>query len=182
MNKKIRVPKAHVGGLTVSTFLVAMVFLATNTHAIDLDLQGGELDANTKEPLEAAFFDEVQLPDNVEKDYYNFTGWVNEDGNEVTEVKHLLQDETLTATYEPKTYAISYYDNNELFSTSKYQYTVGATELLVNGDTEKHPYETFAGWVDSNGIEVTSVSTTVHDDIKLYANYIGDTYSIEYEV
>lgn len=109
-----------------------------------------------------------------EKEGYIFAGWVDAQGNPVTEIPGA--DTTVNASWEeiiPETYTIKYYDGSTLLKTEQYE----EDELIAEYTLENKEGYTFNGWtgmpedglMNAENIEVFADWTVNKNNITLNA-------------
>ncbi|MBQ2842148.1 MAG: InlB B-repeat-containing protein [Clostridia bacterium] len=88
---------------------------------------------------------EIEEPTDVEKDGYDFKGWVDEDGNTVTfPIKVPAEDTVITPVYEAQTKSLSF----EIDGVTVEGYPITAkvdSDIAAPADPEKDGYS-FVGW------------------------------------
>lgn len=118
------------------------------------------------------------VPQNPTRDGYAFGGWLDENGNETSIPKYFPEkDVTIKAKWN-ELFDVTYYNED---GTEFEKYTdVGleGTAVPVPEDEPKKDGHYFAGWVDKDGNEVTTLPA---EDLKLYPKFEKNpTYSITY--
>ena len=163
-------------------------------YSITYDLDGGVF--NEEEPrtynVESTFPISLTTPS---KDGYRFTGWVDEDGNAVTEIAKAdiaKGDRVFKATWEVKTaaYATLLFDYNDGVTTTKPQFEIekGKSFADMSGLTwpvnpTRDNYD-FIGWntePDGSG-ETFTKDTVVSDDITVYAKWEIKKFTVEFYI
>lgn len=93
---------------------------------------------------------------------------------------------TVTATFSPNTYTVTYNLNGASWASSAgvASYTVGTGATLpVAGDMTNIGY-TFGGWYDNSGLTgsaVTEITTSDYGDKEYWAKWTENTYTITYD-
>ncbi len=127
------------------------------------------------EPIEYQISDsDVVLPDVPEKFGYTVKGWYDSEGNKFTSIPaNTTGDLILYATYEPKTYYITYYlnggENNE---ENVSEYIFGNIPTLY--DPISRDGYVFKGWYTNanyTGYAIDSIADCANCDITLYAKW-----------
>ena len=144
-------------------------------YTIEYDLDGGEWDAE-EGVLEFEEGAVVTLPSPV-KAGYKFLGWVDAEGNPVTEITN--QNYSLVATWEIIEYTITLHLNGGVLAETTIKYTV---EDVVVLPTPTKDGLTFAGWFDNEGLTGESVKelTTATGDKEFYAGWTEVKYTVNY--
>ena len=144
-------------------------------YTIEYDLDGGEWDAE-EGVLEFEEGTVVTLPTPV-KAGYKFLGWVDAEGNPVTEITN--QNYSLVATWEVIEYTITLNLNGGVLAETTIKYTV---EDVVVLPTPTKDGLTFAGWFDNEGLTGTSIKefNKATGDKDLYACWTEVKYSVKY--
>lgn len=123
------------------------------------------------------------MPETPVKEGYDFAGWQDVQGEEVTFPRAITGDIAVTAVYVPHEYTIDYWLNGGYFCgsvTTSITLESGSVELAVpekSGDT-------FEGWYltpDYSGEAVECVSCT-GSDLSLYAKWSDAVYCVRYEL
>ena len=144
-------------------------------YTIEYDLDGGNWDAE-EGVLEFEEGTVVTLPTPV-KAGYKFLGWVDAEGNPVTEITN--QNYSLVATWEVIEYTITLHVNGGVLAETTIKYTV---EDVVVLPTPTKDGLTFAGWFDNEGLTGTSIKefNKATGDKDLYACWTEVKYSVKY--
>ena len=144
-------------------------------YTIEYDLDGGEWDAE-EGVLEFEEGTVVTLPTPV-KAGYKFLGWVDAEGNPVTEITN--QNYSLVATWEVIEYTITLHLNGGVLAETTIKYTV---EDVVVLPTPTKDGLTFAGWFDNEGLTGSSIKelNKATGDKDLYACWTEVKYSVKY--
>lgn len=116
--------------------------------------------------------------DYISRTGYTFGGWYNNaefDGSAITAISTTDNgDTTLYAKWTAKDYNISYDMNGGVWGSGWVgTRTYDAGDQAISGDVTKTDYN-FAGWYDNGsfvGDAITAVSSTLADDITLYAKW-----------
>ena len=152
-------------------------------YSITYELNGGLFESNRIEKYNVETFDELVNP---VRTGYTFEGWkLNDTIVSINELKNILTDVTLTASWINNVYTISYHGINTdgTLPVDQVKYDENYTiKTLDNVDGK-----VFLGWsLEENGsvyygagIEVKNLSTG-NDDINLYPVYLKTDYSINY--
>lgn len=165
-----------------ATVLAVMVGVSSIPHKVNYDLNEGSVKGNLPETV---FFWQNEKLESPEKEYFNFTGWTDENGKAVKSLIFTLNDKNLTANYVDSYYSIRFYDNDgTLISTSMYKH--GDDRDLMNFGrkyiSENHPYETLVGWKKSDKETITALSPEYAGDVSVIAVYEPKQYSVTYEL
>ena len=153
--------------LLLLLFILYLLFGNEKSFTITFDTNGGSEITS----LEVKNGEIVKLPETPTKDGYKFVGWINENGNIITEGTKVTEDITLKAEW---------ISNDEQTITAEFD-TDGGNEigniLIEKGKIILLPIEPtkegyiFVGWLDSNGNFVTE-NMTVTNNITLKAMWI----------
>lgn len=118
---------------------------------------------------------------------YEFIGFFDEDGNQVTAESTLKSELILTAKYKQVVFTYNFYNGNELILTKK----VRINECLSEADhpadlTDSITFIKFAGWFSENGEKSTEPATKDNNFygrfvIKHSGKYTLKDYSLEFE-
>ena len=79
-----------------ATVLAVMVGVSSIPHKVNYDLNEGSVKGNLPETV---FFWQNEKLESPEKEYFNFTGWTDENGKAVKSLIFTLNDKNLTANY-----------------------------------------------------------------------------------
>ena len=145
-------------------------------YTIEYDLDGGKW-GEEEGILEFEEGAVVTLP-TPEKLGYKFLGWVDAEGNAVTEITN--QNYSLVATWEVIEYTITLTPNGGTLADTTITYTV---EDEVTLPTPVKDGLTFAGWFDNAELTGSSFKTLPAGstgDMELYAGWTEVTYNITY--
>ena len=115
-----------------------------------------------------------ELPENPEKDGYEFDKWVDDAGNEITEETIITDPIEIEAKFNAIKYDISYNLNGGSLPSGKTnpnKYTIESNDITLNNPT-KTGY-TFSGWTGSNG-ETPSTSVTITKGTTGNKNYVAN--------
>ena len=123
------------------------------------------------------------MPETPSKEGYDFAGWRDVQGEEVTFPRAITGDIAVTAVYAPHEYTIDYWLNGGYFRGSV------QTEITLESGSVALPVpekagEVFEGWYvtsDYSGEAVECVSCT-GSDLSLYAKWSDAVYSVRYEL
>ncbi len=114
----------------------------------------------------------------LEVDYYDFTGWFNDDGEKLESIKTgSYGNLNLTARFAPTKYNISYIIDGQPALENPTTYTV-EDEFIFNFPT-KHGH-TFDGWIDQNGSKLTAITKGSNGDLTLTPSWHLTVYTITY--
>ena len=112
--------------------------------------------------------EDYTLP-SASRNYYDFVGWFDENGNEVVKIESvMLKSFTLTAKWTAHVYTITYDFNGGAEVKNPTSYTV-ETETFVLLEPTKEGY-TFEGWYNVN-VKVAQIEKGSHADITLTARW-----------
>jgi uncharacterized repeat protein (TIGR02543 family) len=151
-----------------------------NSYTISFDSEGGsEVDAITAE-----YGTNVSEPSEPTRAGYTFDGWyVDAAMTVVYEFTTMgAEDITLYAKWIINSYGIEYVLNDGENGDNPTTYTV-ETETIVLEDASRIGY-TFGGWYtseDFNGEAVTEITMGSVGDIRLYAKWIINSYTISFD-
>jgi uncharacterized repeat protein (TIGR02543 family) len=116
----------------------------------------------------------ITLPLNVQRNGYQFTGWVDEFGASISsfDASNSPEDRTFTAQFTPISYTITYQMNWGFNAPSNpTNFTIEDTIVFASGS--KSAYE-FAGFYDNPGLTgapLTQINAGTTQDITLYAKW-----------
>ena len=148
-----------------------------DVFTIEIDSGDGS-DTITKTITYGDKIGELPTPD---KEGYDFTGWVDDDGNKVDENTVITDEINLTATYDVINYTITYNLNGgSANNNDKYNIESG-----VNINNPTKDYYEFIGWTGSNGNTPEKdlvIPTGTTGDKTYTANYEPITYTITYNL
>ena len=144
-------------------------------YTIEYDLVGGNW-GDEEGVLEFEEGAVVTLPTPV-KEGYNFLGWVDAEGNPVTEITN--QNYSLVATWEIIEYTITLHLNGGALAETTIKYTV---EDVVVLPTPTKDGLTFAGWFNNEeltGASIKELNKTTGDK-DFYAGWTEVKYTVKY--
>ena len=114
----------------------------------------------------------------LSKDGYIFNGWINEDEQKVTAIeKGSIGAITLTASWSPEEYAITYIDELNVENTNATTYNIETSVTIYSLSAEG--YE-FLGWFDGKGYLINEIAEGNFGEITLTAYWRAIEYHIEY--
>ncbi len=113
-----------------------------------------------------------QMPEDPEKEGYEFTGWTDEDGEAVDADTIVNGDMTVTANFDeivvaPTMYVVTFVVDGEETTIEVEEGTAIGAQMPE--DPEKEGYE-FTGWTDEDG-EAVDAETIVNGDMTVTANF-----------
>ncbi|MBQ0028559.1 MAG: InlB B-repeat-containing protein [Lachnospiraceae bacterium] len=153
------------------------------TYVLTLNAQGGSVSPDSLDITYDSVYGE--LPD-AERTGYTFVGWytMTEGGEkiEASDIVIVTDSQVLYAHYTANTYEVSYDSNGGNTVSEKTVVTYGKSYGVL-AETERTGY-TFEGWFTAkeDGQEITSVDIVdIVDDITLYAHWIPNTYSLNFD-
>ena len=151
---------------------------AANTYTVTFDANGGTVATASKSVTFDAAYGELPTPTRAG---YDFTGWFDADGNEVTAstVFSTADDVVLTAQWTAKTFNVTF-DAGEGVSDPAAQTVTYGTAYGQLPTVSRDGY-TFAGWYDGEG-QVTAA--TVFDgtaDVTLTARWTANAYTVTFD-
>lgn len=121
--------------------------------------------------------EDVVLQD-LDKDYYNFDGWFDESGNNVTSIAaNIGKDVVVYAKFSAIEYRISYDYNGGETVDNPQTYTVESADIILKQPTRA--YYTFNGWYLGEE-KVETVKHASHGNIHLQARWSAIQYAICY--
>ena len=123
----------------------------------------------------------VQKPANPTKQYYTFTIWTKEDGEEFIFTTPITDDIVLNANYVRNTHSITFTDKNPSTSveTPIKTVTIDEGEVVTEETAPEYDGYTFKCW-ESNGT-CYDFNTLVTKDLDLVNSYNAIEYSISYD-
>lgn len=116
---------------------------------------------------------------------YEFIGFFDKDGNQITADLILKSELVLTAKYKKVVFTYNFYNGNELILTKKVRINETLSEADHPADlTDSITFIKFAGWFSENGEKSTAPATKDNDfygrfAIKYSGKYSLKNYSIE---
>ena len=190
--KRYNSNKAYIRGITVTNCgevdLYDIATSATNgSIAVTVD---GESASSAEEDATVTI---TATPDNG----YSFSSWTVTDKDEgsvdvtsattnPTTFTMPAKDVTVSATFSPNTYTITYHLNGASWASSagvaSYTVGTGATLPLVGAMTNVG--YTFDGWKDNSsltGSSVTSIGTSEYGNKEYWAKWTENTYTLSYD-
>lgn len=103
---------------------------------------------------------------------YNFTGWADESGNTVTAIsKGTTGEQTLTASWSPIEYKITYAGLEDAVTNNPTTYTIESNTIILTNPVRVG--YTFKGWFNGNQ-QVADIKTGSTGDITLTAKWEKD--------
>ena len=140
-----------------------------NVYDITYQLDGGTNDESN--PNNYTYGVGVESFKDPTKEGYTFLGWVDEDGNAVTDIaKTATGAKTLIANWQANIYNITYQlegGTNDKSNPATYTYGVGVASFAK---PTRDGYE-FLGWIDADGKTITNISATAIGDKMLIAKW-----------
>ena len=97
------------------------------------------------------------------------------------------EDVTVSATFSPNTYDITYHENGASYKagyTAPATYTVGTGATLPTSSNMTNTGYTFGGWYDNSGLtgsSVTTIGTSEYGIKEYWAKWTENTYTITYD-
>ena len=163
---------AVTGNLTLTARWTA------NSYTVTFNANGGTVATESKDVTFDAAYGELPTPTRTG---YDFTGWFDADGNEVTAstVFSTADDVTLTAQWTAKTFNVTF-DAGEGVSDPAAQTVTYGTAYGQLPTVSRDGY-TFAGWYDG---EEQVTAATVFDgtaDVTLTARWTANTYTVTFD-
>lgn len=136
-----------------------------------------------KEQKIIEYNEKLPVPDDLEKEGYEFIGWFDENGDKITDETTITGDITLEGKFEPIEYTIEYNLNYGMVeSENPVKYTIESNDITLNNPTRTG--YTFKGWSGTGLTGDTNTSVTVAQgstgDRSYTANYKGNTYYIRF--
>ena len=162
-----------------------------NTYTINFDGNGatGEMD-----PQGRTYDDGMKVSSNTfTRDGYTFIGWLNEENEPVSDLYEgnlTSENKTITlyANWVEHTYKVIFNANNGTQEYKEQSYNYSETKALLENTYSKEGY-TFIGWsttssgrkeYDDNQ-EVSSLTTINNGEVNLYAVWVANTYTINFD-
>ncbi|WP_407281254.1 InlB B-repeat-containing protein [Lactococcus formosensis] len=140
-----------------------------NKHQINYILNGGK--NHEKNPSFYVYGRGVDSFENATRIGYSFIGWMDEEGNVVTNIAPDAQgDKTLHAKWQASSYNIKYILNdgvNSDMNPKTYFYGQGVNSF----EKARREGYTFMGWTDQSGKKIEAISPQDQGDKILYANW-----------
>lgn len=153
-------------------------------YYISADYSGGTVVKGS--PVPESYFNRqktnVILP-TLAKDGYTFKGWYNlETGSKITRILRTAnKDYNIQARFTPKTYKIVYNLGGGKLPSGSYNpksYNIESSSIEFCAPFKKG--YTFIGWFDAAGNPVTGVQSGSTGNVKVYARYSENSYTLEY--
>lgn len=148
-------------------------------EALKITYKGIEGATNPNPDAFSSEDEDYQLKDAV-KEGYDFLGWFDDDGEQVTEIKEgstgIL---TLTARWTLHSYSIKYEKCSGAQNPNPTSYTITSDSFMLLEASK--PGYVFDHWSDSKGATATFVYSGTTGDLTFTANWTPITYSITYE-
>ena len=147
-------------------------------YAISFNPDNGD-DETTKEIRYGTTI--AELPAAPNKNGYEFSKWVDEDGNEVTADTRITAQISVKASYTPIDYDINYTLNDGSVENNPTSYNIETDTFTLNEPTKQH--YVFVGWTGSNGTnpqKQVSISRGTTGELNYTANYTPKTYTITF--
>ena len=163
---------AVTGNLTLTARWTA------NAYTVTFNANGGTVATESKDVTFGAAYGELPTPTRTG---YDFAGWQDESGNEVTAstVFSTADNMTLTAQWAAKTFNVTF-DAGEAVSDPAAQTVTYGTAYGQLPTVSRDGY-TFAGWYDG---EEQVTAATVFDgtaDVTLTARWTANTYTVTFD-
>ena len=136
-------------------------------YDVNYNLDGGINDITN--PGKVTYFDVAELKTPT-KNGYEFLGWTDENGNEVTTLEEISSSVTLTANWKAVVYKITYLYNGG------YSQPKNPTTYTIEDDVDlygcyKPGDYVFYYWMDANGEKVMHLADGRTGDLTLYAHF-----------
>ncbi|MCH4221624.1 MAG: InlB B-repeat-containing protein, partial [Eggerthellaceae bacterium] len=159
------------------------------TYNVDFDTQGG-----TADPPSQTLGHQVTQPTDPAKNGYTFSGWYTDaecsDANRWDFDTSVSQSMTLYAKWIPISYSVSFDDNapDATGTMGDQAFTFDSSQKLISNAFSRTGY-TFKNWnTAKNGsgtayndkAEVSNLSTTNGDKVKLYAQWDAHSYTVAF--
>ena len=147
-----------------------------SSYTATFDANGGTVDTTT---LSVTMGTEYTLPVPT-RTGYTFSGWFTADGTQVTDGAWTISgDVTLTASWTVITNTITFDANGGTIDPATMTVTYGSAFILP---IPTKTGNSFAGWFDANGIQVTDGVWERNTDITLTAAWTTQTNTITFDV
>lgn len=174
--------KSIIAIASIATASIALCGFAYMPHDVTYYLYGGHTTAEAPETV--TFTDSVTLP-SAEKEYSVFTGWRDESGQDVDQIRFASSDLKLYAQYVPEYYPIHFSVDDNMVTTSMYKHgsTTDLMDFAKKKIEESHPYEDLSGWqVEGTEDVITAIPWESAGDLNLSAVFAPKQYNITYEL
>ncbi|MFA7075905.1 MAG: InlB B-repeat-containing protein [Candidatus Izemoplasmatales bacterium] len=140
--------------------------------------------SQTSNPLSYDVTKSFNLSEPTSRVGYDFIGWFDalEGGNEVFSIDiNTTGDKILYARWAPKTYDITYENLQGTTQINPGNYTIETPNIDLADPSPRTGY-TFVGWFDAlnGGTEVTQISLGTSGNVTVYAHWIINTYTINF--
>ena len=115
------------------------------------------------------------------KNGYTFKGWMN--GSEAFSFDTAITaDITLTPSWEPTVYTITFMDGNTVLSDISATYTIESPDITLSERSKEH--YNFMGWYLDAGFtkSIIKIAKGTTGDLVLYAQFAVKNYGITYEL
>ncbi|MCM1514775.1 MAG: InlB B-repeat-containing protein, partial [Anaeroplasma bactoclasticum] len=166
------IPAGTTGNIELTAYYVAI------DYAIEYVLNGGINQEDNPSKYNVETNDILLLAPT--KVGYTFLGWLNENNEQVTEIKTgSIGNITLVANWEADTYTVTF-DSNEGSSVDSIEYTIESKDITF-ATPEKTGY-TFLGWLNENNEQVTEIKTGSTGNITLVAKWDLSKYTIDFDL
>ena len=117
----------------------------------------------------------------ISKEGYIFAGWLDSKGQSVTHINPSTRtgDIELTASWQPRTYSITYEGLKGATPNNPTSYTIETNTITLQDPGERNGY-TFTGWVDEKDQPITEIRKGLTGDRVITAKWNVVTYTITY--
>lgn len=197
--KRGRVPIIILSVALFIVIIVSVLLLTLMPHfsfssadsTQDSGADGDKLPVNTPQPVQITVDgslvsvneNELYAPAIPRREGYEFIGWKDESGNEVSFPAIVEEDDTFFSQFVPREYNIEYWLNGGYFSEQP-QSTINVESGSVELSAPQKQGQTFEGWYlspDYSGAAVERVECSCAD-IVLYAKWSTVVFTIKYEL
>ena len=124
--------------------------------------------------------EKIPIPEDLEKEGYEFLGWFDENGNKVTEKTTITEDTSLEAKFKPIEYTIEYnLDYGMVENENPVKYTIETNDITLN-NPKRAGYE-FTGWTGTN-LEQKTKEVKIEKSSIGNREYTANWKAIEYTI
>ena len=136
---------------------------------------------NNNNPKTYNYESTIIFQEPASKEGYKFAGWLGSDNQLVTHINPstITGDIVLTASWQPRTYSITYKGVDGVTHSNSSSYTIETDTITLQDPTERKGY-TFTGWVDEKDQPIKEIGKGSTGDRVITAKWNVVTYTITY--